>query len=71
MPETRYYINKLLHNIDPKYLIKPKVGFAYTRKKTKLDLVSQFKAKMNLSVNIQQDKDLKFKRLGTLEKSLF
>jgi hypothetical protein len=52
MPETRYYINKLLHNIDPKYLIKPKVGFAYTRKKTKLDLVSQFKAKMNLSVNI-------------------
>jgi len=52
MPETRYYINKLLQNIDKKYVIKSSVSFCagIEKKKTKLEMVDLFKNRLSTTV---------------------
>jgi hypothetical protein len=52
MPETKYYINKLLHIIDAEYVIKPKVDFNFDRKHTTKDMISLFKNKMNVTMTV-------------------
>ena len=55
MPETKYYINKLLHIIDAEYVIKPKVDFGVDRTETKRDMISLFKNKMNVTMTGQTE----------------
>ena len=71
MPETKYYINKLLHNIDKEFVIKPKVEFAFGKRGTKVDMINMFKKQMNVTMDIKKEQVSQFKRCGTLEMSLF